>query len=143
MTLRPAALEDVAAMHVLRMSVLENRQRDPSRITEADYHPFLRQPRASWVAEDGNRLVGFAIADIKARSVWALFVSPDCEGRGIGRSLLKQLTSCLIESGSGPIHLFTEPGTRAARFYAAAGWFKTGIDHNGQVRFERNVQGAA
>ena len=55
MIVREATLEDVGAMHALRVSVRENRLSDPLRITEADYLPFLAQPRASWVAESESR----------------------------------------------------------------------------------------
>jgi len=34
------------------------------------------------------------------------------------------------------VWLGTAPGTRAEKFYEAAGWTKTGIRPNGEVRFE-------
>ena len=37
---------------------------------------------------------------------------------------------------SQPVWLGTAPGTRAEKFYAAAGWTRTGIRANGEVRFE-------
>jgi GNAT superfamily N-acetyltransferase len=125
-------------MHRLRMSMRENRLRDLSRVTEADYLPYLRQEQASWVAELDGRLVGFAIADLKNRSIWALFVSPDSEGRGVGRALLNRVTDCLKATGSGPMHLVTEAGTRAERLYAAAGWVKAGMQPSGEIRYERD-----
>ncbi len=41
--LRPALLEDIAAMHALRLGVRENRLRDLSRATPADYERRLAQ----------------------------------------------------------------------------------------------------
>lgn len=122
-------------MHSLRMSVAENRLADPSRVTEADYFRYLDQPQASWVAESDGRIVGFAVADLHARSIWALFVSPDHEGRGIGRSLLAKVTESLVATGPGPFHLVTAPNTRAERLYLAAGWVKVGVEPNGEIRF--------
>lgn len=142
MTLRPALPEDVSAMHALRMSVRENALSDPSRVTAADYERRLAQPQTSWVAEEGSNIVGFAIADLPSRSIWALFVKPGFEGRGIGRSLLQQVTQSLAAAGPGEIHLSTEAGTRAERVYAAAGWSRAGRLPNGELHFVRMVAGA-
>jgi ribosomal protein S18 acetylase RimI-like enzyme len=141
--LRPALLEDIPAMHALRLAVRENRLSDPSRVTQADYERRLAKPGASWVAELNGSIAGFAIADFPSRSVWALFVNPGFEGRGIGRSLLQQITQSLEAAGPGTIHLSTEGGTRAERLYAAAGWTRLGQLPNGELHFVRVVPGAA
>jgi GNAT superfamily N-acetyltransferase len=140
--LRPAMPEDIAAMHALRMSVRENRLSDPSKVTAADYERRLARPGTSWVAEDGPGIVGFAIADLPSRSIWALFVKPDLEGRGIGRSLLQQVTQSLAAIGPGTMHLSTEAGTRAEQVYAAAGWSQAGRLPNGEVHYTRAAPGA-
>ena len=67
--LRPALLEDIPAMHALRLAVRENRLSDPSRVTQADYERRLAKPGASWVAEVNGSIAGFAIADFPSRSV--------------------------------------------------------------------------
>jgi GNAT superfamily N-acetyltransferase len=133
---RHAQRADVAAMHALRLSVHENRLRDPSRVTQADYERYVYPSGAAWVAEEEGRLLGFAIADVGARSIWALFVAPHAERRGIGRALLSRVTEQLLKTGSGPLSLTTEPGTRAERLYVAAGWRRVGLQQNGEVRFE-------
>jgi GNAT superfamily N-acetyltransferase len=140
--LRPALLEDIPAMHALRLGVRENKLNDPSRVTQADYERRLTQPGASWVAEVNGSIAGFAIADFPSRSVWALFVKPDFEGRGIGRVLLRQVTQNLEVVGPGTIHLSTEAGTRAERLYAAAGWTRLGQLPNGEIHFVRVVPSA-
>lgn len=139
MTLRPALLEDVPAMHALRLVVRENRLSDPSKVTQADYQRRLSQPGASWVAEVNGSIVGFAVADFPSRSIWALFMQPEFEGQGIGRSLLRQVTQSLEAAGPGTIHLSTEAGTRAERLYAAAGWTRRGQLPNGEIHFVRVV----
>ena len=93
--------------------------------------------------EVNGSIAGFAIADVPSRSVWALFVDPGFEGRGIGRSLLQQVTQSLEAAGPGTIHLSTEGGTRAERLYAAAGWNRLGQLPNGEIHFVRVVPGAA
>jgi GNAT superfamily N-acetyltransferase len=126
MILRPATLQDIPAMHRIRLAVRENRLADPTRVTPADYVRYVEEAGVSWVAELDGRVAGFGIADRASRSLWALFVDPGFEGRGAGRALLGQLTACLFQSGRGRINLSTEPGTRAERFYLAAGWEKIG-----------------
>ena len=140
--LRPALLKDIPAMHALRLGVRENRLSDPSRVTQADYERRLAQPGASWVAEVNGTTAGFAIADFPSRSVWALFVKPGFEGRGIGRFLLRQVTQNLEAAGPGTIHRSTEAVTRAERLYAAAGWTRRGQLPNGEIHFVRVVPSA-
>ncbi len=139
MLLRPALLEDIPAMHALRLGVRENKLTDPSKVTKADYERRLAQPAASWVAEVAGAIAGFAVADFPSRSVWALFVQPGFEGRGIGRSLLRQVTQSLEAAGPGTIHLSTAAGTRAERLYAAAGWTRLGQLPNGEIHFVKVV----
>ncbi len=81
-------------------------------------------------------MVGFAIADQTRRNIWALFVAPEFERRNIGRALLGVMVDWLFQVGPEPIWLTTEPGTRAERFYAAAGWRSVGTEASGEVRFE-------
>ena len=119
-------------MQVIRLSVRENRLRDPTKVTQSDYRRFVAEPGASWVAEWAGHVVGFGIADRVSRSIWALFVDPEFAGRGIGRALLQQVTDYLFALGSEPINLSTEPGTRAERFYLASGWVKNGVLASGE-----------
>jgi hypothetical protein len=46
------------------------------------------------------------------------------------------------ERGLHRLSLSTEPGTRAARFYAAAGWREAGVTEAGEIRFEIGLPGA-
>ncbi|MDB5193243.1 MAG: family N-acetyltransferase [Segetibacter sp.] len=40
-----------------------------------------------WVYEVENRIVGFTIVDVKGKNIWALFVDPLPEFKGIGSKL--------------------------------------------------------
>ena len=133
---RVATLADIESMHRIRMAVQENRLRDPSRVQYDDYRRMLETDGRGWVCEERGVLVGFSVADQVRRNIWALFVAPGHERRDIGRALLDAMVEWLFQVGSEPIWLTTEPGTRAERFYAAAGWRSIGAEPNGEVRFE-------
>jgi GNAT superfamily N-acetyltransferase len=126
-------------MQQVRSAVRENRLRDPSRVTHADYVRHIAVTGASWVADIEGCVAGFGVADRASRSIWALFVDPQFEGRGIGRALLQRVTDALLATDAGPINLSTEPGTRAERMYFAAGWVRAGELPSGESWLVRNT----
>lgn len=133
--LRDATRNDVPAIQRIRGAVRENRLVS-TVIGDEQVIEALENSGRGWVVETDGEVVGFAIAKRETRNIWALFVDPEHEGRGHGRSLLDAMTGWLWEHGDAPIWLSTDPGTRADRFYARAGWMRTGIEANGEVRFE-------
>ena len=138
MRIRPACPADVAAMHALRLGVSENRLSDPQLVTEQSYAAYLGQG-AAWVAEDERGLAGFAIVDLAAAIVWALFVAPQAQGEGVGRALHARLLESAMAAGLERLRLTTAPGTRAERFYAEAGWTGTGTTRTGELSFEKKL----
>jgi GNAT superfamily N-acetyltransferase len=136
MPVRTAQLADIEAMHRLRLAVSENRLRDLRRVTPEHYREMLEEKGRGWVYEIDGDVRGFAIADRADRNIWALFVAPGFEGRGIGRVLHDVMVAWLFEVSAAPIWLTTEAGTRAASFYAAAGWREVRREGNGELRFE-------
>ena len=136
MPMRVANLGDVASMHHLRLSVRENALVDQAKVTHDDYRLMLTTRGRGWVFEIDGAIVAFGIADQVAMNIWALFVSPAFEGRGLGRRILEAMVEWLSATGRSPIWLTTEPGTRAERFYRAAGWRSVGATENGEIRFE-------
>src|SRR5436853_7758797 len=136
MALRPAELSDIPAMHTVRLSVHENVLRDHASVTADAYRAMLVDRGRGWVDERDGRIVGFGVADRQARNIWALFVDPGFEGNGIGRGLIAAMVTWLHEQSSAPIWLTTEPGSRAERFYRAAGWRDVGSTETGEIRFE-------
>lgn len=125
-------------MHRIRLSVRQNRLADPARISEQSYAPFIADGSA-WLAEINGAIAGFAIIDVKKRSVWALFVDPAAEGQGIGRGLHDRMVGWARGEGLHRLSLTTAADSRAANFYRASGWSQTGITPDGEIRFERVV----
>ena len=134
-TIRLAWADDIPTMHRLRLSVMENRLSDPARITEDSYRPYVEDGGA-WVAEAASEIVGFAVVDEAEQSLWALFVRPDMERLGIGGALFGCAAAWASERGIRTLGLVTEAGTRAERFYEAAGLKRAGLSDTGEVRFQ-------
>jgi GNAT superfamily N-acetyltransferase len=109
--------------------------RDVTRVTTASYARYLAVPGTSWVAERDGSIAGCAIMDPATRSIWAMFLAPEHEGHGVGRTLLGKRMDYIAASGPGPWWLTTETATRAERFHRAAGWIARGT-RDDEVQFE-------
>lgn len=120
--LRRARSADIPAMSRIRLSVTENVLSDPARVTLQMYEDFLEKSGRGWVAEEAGDILAFSYADREDGSIWALFVSPGQEGRGLGKALLQLAVDWLFAIGHERVRLSTTAGTRADRFYAAQGW---------------------
>ena len=136
MQIRHATEADIPGMHRIRTSVRENRLADPSLVQPGDYRAMLAEHGRGWVAESEGRIIGFAVADLARRNVWALFVDPASEGRGAGRRLHDAMMDWMFAAGAEEVWLGTDPGTRAERFYRTAGWRYAGAQENGEARYE-------
>jgi GNAT superfamily N-acetyltransferase len=118
----------------IRFAVLENRLSDPSLVTDADYAWFEEHPGIC-VWEESGHILGFSAGDTRDGTIWALFVDPACERRGIGRALLAAACETLRCAGHRTAMLTTDSGTRAERFYRAAGWKIVGTSTRGELIF--------
>jgi GNAT superfamily N-acetyltransferase len=136
MSIRLAVPADIPGMHSVRLRVRENILRDHSRVSPLDYQVMLESRGRGWVYKRDGRVCAFGIANQCTRNIWALFVAPEFEKRGIGRSLLQAMVEWLCSQDDGPIWLTTEPRTRAEQFYRAAGWQEAGVTETGEIRFE-------
>jgi GNAT superfamily N-acetyltransferase len=130
--IRRARLEERPRISEIRFAVRENQLLDPSRVTDADYHWFSENP-GIWVWEEKGRILGFSAADTRDGTIWALFIDPDHEGRGIGRALLARACDVLRQDGHRIAWLTTDPGSRAEGFYRAAGWKVIGTSLRGEA----------
>tara|TARA_A100001037_G_scaffold296139_1_gene316232 strand:- start:1967 stop:2395 length:429 start_codon:yes stop_codon:yes gene_type:complete len=139
MDLRQATADDVPAMFEIRIAVRESHMTLEALaregVTPASVTAYLEEQMRGWVVSCDDRIVGFSLADGETRSVWAVFVLPEFEGRGGGRLLLAAATEWLLPSGSGPIRLVTKEGTRAEAFYLKAGWKQEHVNTAGDVVF--------
>lgn len=136
MKIREAQIEDISAMHRIRLAVKENVLTNPLAVQEAYYVPYLSHPNKGWVCEIADQIVGFSIVDTEEREVWALFVNPFFEGRGIGARLHDELVTWYFSQGKTEVILGTEPGTRAEGFYLHKGWVAIGQKSNGEIIFK-------
>ncbi|MBL7775722.1 MAG: GNAT family N-acetyltransferase [Saprospiraceae bacterium] len=136
MQLREAQLSDIPELQRIRHSVRENVLSNPALVTEPDYVEYLSRRGKGWVGEIDGQLAGFAIADLQGRSIWALFVRPECEGRGLGRALHDAMLRWYFSQTQETVWLSTAPNTRAEGFYQRAGWKITGLTASGELRFE-------
>ena len=134
--IRRAVLEDIPDLMTLRASVRENRQSETNAVTGDDVADFMRHS-AIWVWQEDRRILGFSAGDTQCGWVWALFVDPGHEGRGIGRALLARACRTVARAGFAHATLTTDPGTRADGFYRRAGWIDAGWTEDGEVIFER------
>ena len=122
MNVRQATQADIAAMSRIRLSVSENVLRDPTRVTAGMYEDYLERCGRGWVAEENGEVRAFSYANHVDGSIWALFVDPAHEGRGLAKPLLALAEQWLFEQGFSCIRLSTAADTRADRFYGRQGW---------------------
>ena len=138
MLFRKAAVADIPGMSRVRMAVKENILSDPALVTPESYREMLEEKGTGWVCELEGVIVGFAIVDLEDANVWALFVDPEHDKKGIGRKLHELMLNYSFEQGTDKLWLSTGPGTRAEAFYRKAGWQQTGFTTRGEIRFEMN-----
>jgi GNAT superfamily N-acetyltransferase len=136
MIYREAKLEDIKQIQVVRNSVKENTLSDPGMITDKDCEEFLTERGKGWVCEIKNRVVGFAIADLKNNNIWALFLLPEFEKQGIGRKLHDIMLNWYFTKTKDKAWLGTAPGTRAETFYRKSGWIEVRTHGKGEIKFE-------
>lgn len=93
----------------------------------------------SWVATVGNDVVGFAMVDLDSACLFALFVLPQHEGRGIGTCLTLTCEQALFMRHSSA-WLETAEGSRAVRLYRYLGWGNEVEIGGGDIRLEKQRQ---
>ncbi len=137
MIFRKATCSDYEALHAVRMAVHENVLLNTSLVTPSHYKEILEQKGRGWVCEDTTgKATGFAIVDLSRSNIWALFIHPDFESKGIARMLHQLMLNWSFGNKAEKLWLTTELGTRAETFYLKAGWERKGLEPDGEVRFE-------
>jgi GNAT superfamily N-acetyltransferase len=135
--IRKATPADHARISEVRLAVRENRLGQPAKVAEAAR--WLYQHSTFWVWEEDGAVQGFSACDPRDGTIFALFVHPDYEARGIGRALLPLACADLKAAGFASAALTTQAASRAERFYRADGWIETGRLSDGQVVFEKKL----
>jgi GNAT superfamily N-acetyltransferase len=133
-----ATSADIPRIVEIRAAVSENILSDPGSVTTADIQWFIDNASIwTWV-EDGQ-IYGFSTGDPRDGTIFALFVDPCREGRGIGQALISLACATLRQAGHKTATLGTEPGTRAERFYRRNGWTSFGHKSNGEILFRLDI----
>ena len=138
--IREATTNDILQIQVVRNSVKENQLSDPSRVTDKDCEEYITVHGKGWVCVVDNIIVGFAIADLQENNIWALFIHPDFERKGIGKRLHDIMLSWYFSQTRKTVWLSTSPGTRAEQFYKTAGWKITGTHGKEEIKFEMSYE---
>lgn len=140
LTIREAKIEDIKQIQIVRNSVTENTLSDPNLVTDKDCEEYLTQRGKGWVCEINKQIVGFAIADVKDNNIWALFINPNFEGKGIGQNLHHTMLNWYFTQSKNKVWLSTAMNTRAEKFYRLAGWTEVGAYGNKEIKFEMTYE---
>lgn len=136
MIIREAKIEDIKQIQIVRNSVRENALSNPNLVTDEDCEEFITVRGKGWVCEINNLIVGFAIADLQENNIWALFLDPKFEKKGIGQQLHKIMLDWYFSQTKNTVWLGTAFNTRAEKFYRKAGWKEVGTNGPKEIKFE-------
>jgi len=140
MIFREAQISDIKQIQVVRHLVKENTLSDPALVTDKDCEEFITQRGKGWICEINGTVIGFSIVDLKENNVWALFLDPAHEAKGIGKELHRLMIDWYFTQTTKTIWLGTAPDTRAEEFYKRQGWKRTGEVNKGEVKFEMSTE---
>lgn len=136
MIFREAHTSDIPQIQLVRHAVKENRLSDPSLVPDHDVAEYITSRGKGWVCEINDAIVGFAIADLIDNNIWALFIHPDFEAKGIGKKLHRMMMDWYFLHSNETVWLGTEPNSRAEKFYRMQGWKEVGVHGKGEIKFE-------
>ncbi len=137
--LRSARASDIPAIQRVRASVKENRLVSTG-ITDEDVRTAIEETGRGWVVEKDGEVVAFAIGNVITGNIWALFVHPRVRGPRLWSATPRHAGRLALGRWSDRLWLTTESGTRAQRFYEAAGWQLAGPTDRGEQRYELPIR---
>ena len=140
MILREAQIGDIKQIQIVRKAVKENTLSDPALVPDAAVEEYLFHRGKGWVCEMDNNVVGFSIVDLKDKNIWALFVHPQQEGKGIGKKLHDVMLDWYFDQTKETVWLGTSPNTKAEKFYRMQGWKEVGMHGKGEIKFEMGFE---
>jgi GNAT superfamily N-acetyltransferase len=136
MNFRIAQVKDIDNYMIVRMAVKENVLSNPAKVTRQDNIDYITKNGKGWVCEIENTIVGFAIVGLVKNNVWALFVHPDFEKKGIGRKLHDLVLDWYFKQTKEKIWLETDRNSYAETFYKKIGWVEVNNAGSDEVKFE-------
>ena len=139
MNFRQAIPEDIPQIQIVRNSVKENHLSNPNLIPDDLVEEFITKRGKGFVCEIDKKIVGFSIVDFVENNVWALFLLPEFEGKGIGKKLHQLMLDEYFSKTKETIWLSTEANSRAETFYKKQGWKNAGL-HGNEVKFEMSFE---
>jgi GNAT superfamily N-acetyltransferase len=140
MIFREATIADISQMQIVRNAVKENTLSNPALVTDKDCAAYLTIRGKGWVCEVEEQIVGFAIVDLQEDNIWALFLLPEYEHKGIGQSLQKIMLDWYFAQGKDKVWLGTAFNTRAENFYRKSGWKEIGTNGPKEIKFEMTIE---
>ena len=139
MNFRQAIPEDIPQIQIVRNSEKENQLSNPNLIPDDLVEEFITKRGKGFVCEIDKKIVGFSIVDFVENNVWALFLLPEFEGKGIGKKLHQLMLDEYFSKTKETIWLSTEANSRAETFYKKHGWKNAGFLGN-EVKFEMSFE---
>lgn len=136
MNYREATIADIPQIQIVRHLVKENTLSDPALVPDSDVEDYITRRGKGWVCEVNNTIVGFAIADLQDNSIWALFLDPEYENKGIGKQLHNMMLNWYFSQTHETVWLSTGIATRAETFYRLQGWLEAGPYGSKETKFE-------
>ena len=136
--IREATPGDIPVIQNIRRSVKENILSNHLVVTDDDCLEYISERGKGWVYLLKDKIIGFAIADLRENNIWALFVHPDHEHHGYGRMLHDNMLNWYFSQTTKSAWLSTTPDTRAEKFYRTAGWREDGFTTTGEIIFRMN-----
>lgn len=136
MIIREAKIEDIKQIQKVRNSVTENTLSNPNLVTDENCEEFITLRGKGWVSVINDQIVGFAIVDLIENNIWALFLDPNFEKKGIGQQLHKKMLDWYFTQTKKTVWLGTAFNTRAEKFYKKAGWTAVGTNGPKEIKFE-------
>lgn len=140
MQFKEATLAHIPQLHRVRIAVQQNVLSNPDRITPKEYAIYLTEKGKGWVCEVDDTVVGFSIVSVTDNNIWALFVLPQYEGKGIGKQLQHLMLQWYFTQTRETVWLSTEANTKAAEFYRNSGWKEMGWYNEQELKFEMRFE---
>lgn len=124
---QPLRAEDIDALMKIEVRAY------PHPWTEGIFRDCLRAGYGCWALMLEGELIGYAVTSVAVGEchVLNLTVSPDYQGRGFGRRLLREILQHAGEAGADTAFLEVRPSNASARhLYYSEGFNEVGVRRN-------------